>query len=161
MPIQLSIGTGASRMAASTVPRISAPIAEYTVSWIVVQNASKICAAILWLEDLHVPSPGSGACSVAVDGRRCGRGVIPAGPRFLSNAAFHAPSGSIFFSASLILVRSSVSSFFRPMPYFSSENGLPTILNAPGLCAAYPARITSSVVTASTAPFFSASTHAE
>ena len=42
MPIQLSIGTGASRIAASTVPSRSAPIAENTVSWIVVQNAAKI-----------------------------------------------------------------------------------------------------------------------
>ena len=49
---------------------------------------------------------------------------------------FHAPSFSIFSSASLILVRSSVSSFFNPMPYCSSENGLPTILKAPGDCAA-------------------------
>jgi hypothetical protein len=38
----LSIGTGASRIAASSVPRISAPMAEKTVNWIVVQNASKI-----------------------------------------------------------------------------------------------------------------------
>ncbi len=32
VPSQFSIGTGASRIAASTVPRISAPIAENTVS---------------------------------------------------------------------------------------------------------------------------------
>src|SRR3954469_24274987 len=41
-PIQLSMGTGESRIAASSVPRTSAPMAEYTVNWIVVQNASKI-----------------------------------------------------------------------------------------------------------------------
>src|SRR6516162_11560661 len=38
VPIQLSIGTGESRIAA----RMSAPTAEYTVNWMVVQNASKI-----------------------------------------------------------------------------------------------------------------------
>src|SRR6516164_3708265 len=42
VPIQLSIGTGESRIAASSVPRMSAPTAEYTVNWMVVQNASKI-----------------------------------------------------------------------------------------------------------------------
>jgi hypothetical protein len=42
IPIQLTIGTGANRIAASAVPRISAPMAENTVSRIVVQSASKI-----------------------------------------------------------------------------------------------------------------------
>src|SRR5882757_537915 len=42
VPSQLSVGTGDIRIAASAVPRISAPTAEYTVNWIVVQNASKI-----------------------------------------------------------------------------------------------------------------------
>ena len=61
---------------------------------------------------------------------------MPAGPRFLSHAAFQAPSVTILVIASLILVRNSVSSFFRPMPYRSSENVPPTSLNAPGVCAA-------------------------
>ncbi len=112
MPIQLSIGTGASRIAASTVPRISAPIAENTVSWIVVQNASKIwprysVKTSTWRSSAGAQQASSGGGAGA---------AMPAGPRFLSNAAFQAPSDSIFLSASLILVHSSVSPFFRPMP---------------------------------------------
>ncbi len=109
VPSQLSIGTGASRIAASAVPRISAPIAENTVSWIVVQNASKIWPRYSLKTSTSVrtqQAAGAGGAGVA----------MPAGPRFLSNAAFQAPSASIFFSASVILVHNSVSPFFSPMP---------------------------------------------
>ena len=43
VPSQLSIGTGARRMAASSVPTINAPTADSTVNSTVVRNASKIC----------------------------------------------------------------------------------------------------------------------
>jgi hypothetical protein len=109
VPIQLSIGTGESRIAASSVPRMSAPMAEYTVNWIVVQNASKI-----WLWYLLNSSTSVGEPYLSTGG---GAGAAtPAGPRFLSQAAFQAPSFSIFVIASLILVRSSVSPFFSPTP---------------------------------------------
>jgi hypothetical protein len=53
---------------------------------------------------------------------------------------------------SLILLQPAVSVFFSPMPYGSVLNFLPTTLNLPAYCgcAAYPARMMSSVVTAST-----------
>ena len=110
VPIQLSIGTGANRIAASAVPRIR------LLSGVDRQldrrpERLEDLAAIL-VEDLV----GSlGPCSAGVEGRRAGT-VMPAGPRFLSKAAFHAPSCSIFLTASVILVHSSVSPFFRPMP---------------------------------------------
>ncbi len=91
------------------MPRISAPTAENTVSWIVVQNASKIWARYsLKTSTLVLVSAGVGRGR-----RRCGD---TAGPRFLSNAAFQAPSDSIFLSASVILVHNSVSPFFSPTP---------------------------------------------
>ncbi len=40
VPMALATGIGDTRMAARIVPRISEPIADNTVSWIVVQNAS-------------------------------------------------------------------------------------------------------------------------
>src|SRR6516164_9314419 len=109
VPIQLSIGTGESRIAASSVPRMSAPTAEYTVNWMVVQNASKI-----WVWYL-LNSSTSVADRLLVDGRRRRRGDTR-GPRFLSNATFQDPSCTILVIASLIFVRRSVSPFFRPMP---------------------------------------------
>src|SRR5689334_22985289 len=68
VPIQLSIGTGESRIAASSVPRMSAPMAEYTVNWIVVQNASNI-----WLWYL-VNSSTSGCDRLLVERRWSRRG---------------------------------------------------------------------------------------
>ncbi|SHW92881.1 Uncharacterised protein [Mycobacteroides abscessus subsp. abscessus] len=60
----------------------------------------------------------------------------PAGPRLRSNAACHSPVFCIFSMASLIFWRNSLSPLSNPMPYFSTENGLPTSLNAPGVWAA-------------------------
>src|SRR6516225_3516942 len=68
VPIQLSIGTGESRIAASSVPRMSAPTAEYTVNWMVVQNASKI-----WVWYLLNSSTSVGD-RLLVEGRRRRRG---------------------------------------------------------------------------------------
>src|SRR5690606_6166283 len=67
-PSQFSTGTGASRIAASTVPSTSAPIADSTVSWIVVQKAWNICP----LYSLKTCTWSVG--SIPVDGGRC-RGV--------------------------------------------------------------------------------------
>ncbi len=63
----------------------------------------------------------------------------------------------------MIFSQLDLSSFFSPMPYGSLLNGLPTTLNLPANwdCAAYPARMMSSVVTASTLPWLNASTHLE
>ena len=85
----------------------------------------------------------------------------PDGPTLASTAFCQEPSETIFSSAALTLPHSSVSPFFRPTPYFSVENGLPTTLSLPAYCgwAAKPARITLSVVTASTVPPTRASTH--
>src|SRR6266511_2629297 len=80
-----------------------------------------------------------------------------------SQAALYRPSAAAAFRISLILSQLDLSSFFRPMPYGSVLNGLPTTLSLPANCdcAAYPARMMSSVVTASTEPWASASTHLE
>src|SRR6185312_12276011 len=88
VPIQLSIGTGASRIAASAVPRISAPTAENTVSWIVVQNASRIWPTVKpgstseFTGDSSAVSASAGGWSRR---RRCGqtRGAQVLVPRFL------------------------------------------------------------------------------
>jgi hypothetical protein len=42
----------------------------------------------------------------------------------------------MFTITSLILLRSSSLFFFSPIPYCSVENGWPTSLKVPGLCAA-------------------------
>src|SRR6266545_1999888 len=93
---------------------------------------------------------------------RVGAGV-PLLPSVASQAALYRPSAAAAFRISLILSQLDLSSFFRPMPYGSVLNGLPTTLSLPANCdcAAYPARMMSSVVTASTEPWASASTHLE
>ena len=60
-----------------------------------------------------------------------GPGLKPAGPRFAVTKFCHEPSSIIFLSASVILVHRAVSPFYRPMPYFSSENVFPTSLSLP------------------------------
>src|SRR5512133_1777614 len=87
----------------------------------------------------------------------------PDGPTFASTAFCHDPSETIFVRAAFTLLHSSTSPFFRPTPYLSVENGLPTTLSFPAYwgCAAKPAKITLSVVTASTVPPTRASTHLE
>src|SRR6266511_2219289 len=93
---------------------------------------------------------------------RVGAGV-PLLPSVASQAALYRPSAAAAFRISLILSQLDLSSFFRPMPYGSVLNGLPTTLSLPANCdcAAYPARMMSSLVTASTEPWASASTHLE
>ena len=89
-----------------------------------------------------------------------GAGVPPV-PRVASHAALYRPSVKIFCSASLIASRPFLSSLASPMPYGSLLNGLPTTLSWPAYCAAYPARMMSSVLTASTLLPISAATHLE
>src|SRR3954465_9214720 len=114
VPSQLRTGTGASRIAASAVPSTSAPTAEKVVSWTVVQNASRIWPTVYpGRTSTCVLSAARGQQAAGVGGAGAAR---PAGPRFLSHAAFQAPSDSIFLSASVTLVHNSVSSFFRPIP---------------------------------------------
>ena len=107
---------------------------------------------------------GSGPASIAgpapsiSSGRRsAARESSAPRPRSPRTAAAHVPSSNASSSTSLIHMRKSVSSFFRPMPYGSSVNGSPTTLNSPGFWSARPARITLSVVTATTCPLRSGS----
>jgi hypothetical protein len=58
-------------------------------------------------------------------------------------------------------VRNWVSPFLTPMPYGSSVNFLPTSSKASWSWLIRPSRMTLSVVTASTWPFFRASAHLE
>src|SRR6266542_4046672 len=90
-------------------------------------------------------------------------GLKPEGPTVASSAFCQSPESIIFLIASFTLPHSSVSPFFRPTPYRSSEKVLPTTFSLPWFAgwAAKPARITLSVVTASTAPPVRASTHLE
>src|SRR6478609_6670981 len=90
-------------------------------------------------------------------------GLKPEAPTVLFSAFSQEPSETILSIAVLILLQRSVSPFLIPTPYFSVENGLPTTFSLPWYCgcAAKPARMTLSVVTASMLPVFSASTHLE
>src|SRR3954471_17891434 len=89
--------------------------------------------------------------------------ALPLLPNVSSQGFLYEPSPTDALRMSLILLQPAESSFFRPMPYGSVLNGLPTTLNLPAYCSceAYPARMMSSVVTASTWPPASAVTHFE
>ena len=90
-------------IAAKIVPSINAPIAENTVSWIVVQNAFKIWPRYLLKICTFSALPADAL--VSSDG---GVGAaIPAASRFFSNADFQLPSCSILTIASLIFWRRS------------------------------------------------------
>src|SRR5436190_16225245 len=57
--------------------------------------------------------------------------VLPLLPRVLSQALAYRPSEDAFLRISLILSQLALSSFFKPIPYGSVLNGLPTTLNLP------------------------------
>src|SRR5690606_10074514 len=71
------------------------------------------------------------------------------------------PSEYILVMALLTASQVSVSPFFMPTPYFSSVKGSLMTLKEPGCWLANPARMRSSVLTASSAPDFSLLTHSE
>src|SRR6476660_6666695 len=111
VPSQLSIGTGDNRIAARIVPRTSAPIADNTVNWIVVKNAPRTSYSLPASSSNSGPPACSSPLPPVSAQQAAGAGgagaASPAGPRFLSQAAFHAPSDSIFLMASVTLVHSS------------------------------------------------------
>ena len=170
-------------MIATIVPITSAPTAATTVNLMVIQNAASTLYSVTARKDHGASNTpplllGPTICrpqshshrtpETAAQGSGFG-GLVevstlkPDGPTFASIAFCHDPSETIFSIAAFTLPHSSVSPFFRPTPYRSVENGLPTTLSLPEYCgcAAKPAKITLSVVTASTVPPTSASTHLE
>jgi hypothetical protein len=89
-----------------------------------------------------------------------GAGVGSTVPAVASHASVQVPSSNEASRTSLIHIRKSVSSSARPMPYGSSVNGSPRTSNV-GSSAAKPARMTLSVLIASTWPPRSGSRQSE
>src|SRR4029453_14648042 len=116
----------------------------------------------------HNRSPPNGATDACRYEQGSGLGGLvlvstlkPDGPTLSWMAFCQEPSETIFWRAVFTFSHIAVSPFFSPTPYFSVENGLPTTFSLPLYCgcAAKPARMTCSVVPASTLPPLSASTH--
>src|SRR5215216_3714918 len=158
-------------MTATTVPITRAPTAAATVSLMVIQNAARMLYSASNSRGPSInPSPPQGLRRARSARYEQGSGfgglvlvstLKPDWPTLSSTAFCHEPSETIFSKAALTLSHIAVSPFFSPTPYFSVENGLPTTLSLPLYCgcAAKPARMTLSVVTASTLPPLRASTH--
>src|SRR5215475_12272993 len=111
------------------------------------------------------PEPPSGTAQGGLTQYRSSVGGVGAGvpptPSVLSHACLYRPSAKIFCSASLIWSRPCLSFNARPIPYGSWLNGSPTTWSWPAYFAEYPARMMSSVLTASTLLPISAVTHLE
>src|SRR4051794_6238451 len=166
-PKPRSTGTGETRIAASRTPSTRAKNAEAAVSRRIQRNpvtyTSMLAGSVKTLIVLLTSKPGGAGGTPAPPVTRGQPQFVslpvssvgaarPLSPSVLSHAALYDPSAAAAFRMSLTLVQPAVSVFFRPMPYGSSLNFLPTTLNLPAYCgcAAYPARMMSSVVTAST-----------
>src|SRR5690606_14524671 len=98
--------------------------------------------------------PSAGGASVG----GCSPCVLP---NHLSSSCLAVPSLSVFWLAWLTASQVLTSPFFRPAPSFSAVNGSPRILKLPPPCLAKPARMRSSVVTASRLLPASLATHSE
>ena len=127
-------GTGEMRRIATIVPRISAPDRGEDAH---LEGDPEAAAEDVEVLDEHAcstPGPPSGRAIVPSSGSTVG--VFGSFSSNLPAVSFQAlayrPSSKIFSSTSLRKSRNSLSPFFRPMPYGSSVNGVPTSLNSSG-----------------------------